>query len=126
MVGFDMEEYSITHVGMEIDFYHPESDRLRLSRDIEDEYGLDKEHARIFTESASEQTFNAEEMLAGYINSSGKSLAEHLPASSGGDTQPRRIAITFPIQFNENTFHMMTTKGMVDIKTLRLAVEVSL
>jgi hypothetical protein len=125
MVGFDMDEYSITHIGMDIDFHHPESDQLRLSCDIEDEYGQRKEHARIFTESASEQTFNAEEMLTGYINSSGKPMAEHIPARPGGDTQLRRMAITFPIQFNENTFHMMTNKGIVDIKMLRLAVEVS-
>ena len=120
-----MDEYSITYIGMEIVFHHPESEKLRLSRDTEDKYGLDKEHARIFTESASEQTFNAKEMLAGYINSSGKHLGEHIPKRLGGNKQPRRVAVTFPIQFNEKTFHMMTNRGIVDIKTLRLAVEVS-
>ena len=120
-----MDKYSITHLGMEIVFHHPKSKKLRLPRDTEDRYGLDKEHARIFTESASEQTFNAEEMLAGYLKSSGKRLGEHIPARVGGDTQPRRMAVTFPIKFNEKTFHMMTNKGIVHIKTLRLAVEVS-
>jgi hypothetical protein len=124
MVEFDVYEYSIIHIGMEVVFHHPESEKLRLSRDTENKYGLDKEHARIFTESASEQTFNAEEMLAGYINSSGKRLGEHILARLDGDTPPRRMAITFPIQFNAQTFHMMTNKGLVDIKTLRLAVEV--
>jgi len=125
MVEFDVDKYLITHLGMEIVFHNPESEKLRLSRDIEDKYGLDKEHARIFTESASEQTFNAEEMLAGYLNSSGKHLGEHIPARLGSDTQPRRMAVTFPIRFNEKTFHIMTNKGIMDIKTLRLAVEVS-
>ena len=125
MVEFDVGKYSITHLGMDIIFHHPESEKLRPSRDTEDKYGLDKEHARIFTESASEQTFNAEEMLASYLTSSGKHLGEHLPVRLNNDMQPRRMAVTFPIQFDEKTFHMMTNKGIVDIKTLRLAVEVS-
>ena len=120
-----MHEYSIIHIGMEVVFHHPESEKLRLSRETENKYGLDKEHARIFMENTSEQTFNAEEMLAGYINSSGKPLYEHIQARLKGDTPPRRMVITFPIQFNEQTFHMMTNKGLIDIKTLRLAVEVS-
>ena len=120
-----MDDYSITHIGMEIVFHHPESEKLRLSRDTEDKYGVDKEHARIFMENASGQTFNAKEMLAGYIKSSGKHFGEHIPARPDGNEQPRRMAVTFPIQFNKKTFHMMTNKGIFDIKTLRLAVEVS-
>ena len=125
MVEFDVDKYKITHLSMDIVFRHPESDKSRLPRDTEDKCALDKEHARIFMESASEQTFNAEEMLASYLTSSGKHLGEHLPVRLNNDTQPRRMAVTFPIQFNEKTFHMMTNKGIVDTKTLRLPVEAS-
>ena len=120
-----MSGYHITHIGMDIDFYDSESGTLKLSRKIEDEYGLEKEHAKIFTECSSKQIFNAKEMLACYLKRSGKSLIEHLPSNNLESDQPFCVAITFPIQFNENSFHMMTNKGVVDIKTLRLTVLVN-
>ena len=125
MVLFEMSEYHITHIGMDIDFYTSERDTLKLSRKIEDEYGLEKEYARIFTECSSNQIFNADEMLTCYLKRSGKSLIEHLPSNSLESDQPFCAAITFPIQFNEDSFHMMTNKGVVDIKTLRLTVLVN-
>ena len=119
-------DYSIRHIGLEIDFHHPESDKLRLSHNIEDDYSLDKEKAAIFTETASSLTFSSEDMLEWYLSRSQKTLAEHLPESREETSDTRRMAITFPIQFPENTFHMMTDRGAVDIKTLRLAIEVTL
>lgn len=120
-----MDGVTVRHIGLEIDFHHPESDKLRLSNEIEDDYSIDKEKAAIFTESASDQTFSSEDMLEWYLSRSPKSLAEHFPPT---DERPgeRRMAITFPIQFPENTFHMMTDRGAVDIKALKLAVEVTL
>ena len=115
---------SVRHIGLDIDFHHPESQLLRLSPEIEDLYGLDKETASIFTENASGLTFNSEDMLDWYLVRSGKTLEEYLSEDASADGEPMRMAITFPIQFPENTFHMMTDKGAVDIKTLRLAIEV--
>lgn len=119
-------DFEIRHIGLEIDFHHPESDVLRLSHDIEDAYGIDKEKAAIFTEWASDLTFSSEDMLEWYLTRSQKSLAEHFPDGPVEGDEPRRLAITFPIQFPENTFHMMTDRGAVDIKALKLAVEVTL
>ncbi len=120
-----MEGFTIRHIGLEIDFHHPESARLRLSEETEDNYSIDKEKAAIFTETASNLTFSSEDMLEWYLTRSQKALAEHLPESTGDANETRRMAVTFPIQFPENTFHMMTDRGPVDIKTLRLAIEVT-
>ncbi|MBL6932016.1 MAG: hypothetical protein ISR45_03640 [Rhodospirillales bacterium] len=117
--------FSIRHIGLEIEFHHPQSDTLRLSHEIEDDYSIDKEKAAIFTETASNLTFSTEDMLEWYLSRSQKSLAEHLPDRVGEEDEIRRMAITFPIQFPENTFHMMTDRGAVDIKALRLAIEVT-
>ena len=119
-----MEDYSIRHIGLDIDFHHPESDILKVSREVEDTYGIDKEKAAIFTETASDETFNCEDLLDWYFRQSGKNLAAYMSEDSHGDAKKPRMAITFPIQFPANTFHMMTDRGPVDIKTLRLAVEV--
>lgn len=119
-----MNGLSVRHIGLEIDFYHPDSDKLKLSENIEDRYGIDKEKAAIFTETASNLTFSSEDMLEWYLARSTKSLEERLPKRKSDDA-PRRTAITFPIQFPEQTFHMMTERGPVDIKALRLAIEVT-
>ncbi len=119
------EDFSIRHIGLEIDFHHPESDKLRLSHEIEDSYGLEKEKAAIFTETASNLTFNSEDMLDWYLTRSQNSLAGYFPDRPDEDSETRRMAITFPLQFPQNTFHMMTDRGSVDIKALRLAIEVT-
>lgn len=120
-----MDGYTISHIGLDIDYHHEESGQIKLLRETENLYAIDKEKAAIFTETASGLDYSSEEMLEWYFNQSGKSLAEHMPEPSGGDKQPPRRAIIFPIQFPEGTFHIMTDRGTVDIKTLRLAVEVS-
>jgi len=122
---FDMDAFRINHIGLDIDFYHPESDTLKLPQETENLYGIDKEKAAIFTETASGLDYSSEEMLEWYFSQSKKTLAEHLPHRNSSDVQPPRMAVIFPIQFPPNTFHIMTEQGNVDIKTLRLAVEVS-
>jgi hypothetical protein len=121
-----MNDVTIRHIGLEIDFHHPESDKLRLSHQIEDDYSIDKERAAIFTETATVQVLNCEDMLDWYLMQSQTTLADHLPARTYGESEPRRRAVTFPLHFPEGTFHMMTDRGAVDIKTLRLAIEVTL
>ena len=120
-----MDGYRVSHIGLDIDFHHPESEQIKLPQETENLYGLDKEKAAIFTETASGLDFSSEEMLEWYFTQSQKSLAEHLPERASSDKAPPRIALIFPIQFPLGTFHMMTDRGTVDIKTLRLAVEVS-
>jgi hypothetical protein len=120
-----MDDYVISHIGLDIDFYHPQSDQLKLPRETEDLYAIDKEKAALFTETASGLDFSSEEMLEWYFTHSKKTLDEHLPKRGNSDAQPPRQAIIFPIQFPPGTFHIMTEQGAVDIKALRLAIEVS-
>ncbi|NQU57083.1 MAG: hypothetical protein HQ513_07600 [Rhodospirillales bacterium] len=120
-----MDGFRVKHIGLDIDYYHPESEQLKLPQEIENLYGIDKEKAAIFTETASGLDYSSEEMLEWYFTQSRKSLAEHLPHRDSSDKQPPRMAIIFPIQFPAGSFHIMTDRGTVDIKTLRLAVEVS-
>jgi len=120
-----MDGFNVKHIGLDIDYYHDESETLKLPSETQDLYGVDKEKAALFTETASGLDYSSEEMLEWYFTQSSKSLAEHLPPRSGSDKQPPRTAIIFPIQFPPGTFHIMTDRGTVDIKTLRLAVEVS-
>lgn len=120
-----MDGYRITHIGLDIDYHHDDSAQLKLPQETENLYAIDKEKAALFTETASGLDYSSEEMLEWYFTKSSKSLAEHMPERGGGDGQPPRVAIVFPIQFPEGTFHIMTDRGAVDIKTLRLAIEVS-
>lgn len=112
---------TLRHVGLNIDYDHPESADIRLTPEVEDTYGIDKEHALIFIETSAGDAFSADELLQGYFRRSGKPLPEHLPDM----TDRSRIAVSFPIRFPENTFHMMTDRGAVPIKTLMIAVEVT-
>jgi len=114
-------EITLSHVGVDIDYYHPDSAVIKLTPEVEDSYGIDKEHALIFIETSAGDAFSAEELLQGYFRRSCKPLSEHLPDMTGRD----RIAVSFPIRFPENTFHMMTDRGAVPIKTLIIAVEVT-
>jgi hypothetical protein len=112
---------TIRHVGLNIEYDDPDSAAIKLTPDVEDCYGIEKEHALIFIETSAGDAFSAEELLQGYFRRSGKPLGEHLPDMTGRD----RIAVSFPVRFPENTFHMMTDRGAVPIKTLMIAVEVT-
>jgi hypothetical protein len=119
-----MDGYTISHIGLNIEYHHEESSQLKLPRETENLYAIDKEKAAIFTETASGLDYSSEEMLEWYFTKSRKTLAEHLPERGSSDQPPPRTAIVFPIQFPEGVFHIMTDQGNVDIKTLRLAIEV--
>ncbi|NQV47516.1 MAG: hypothetical protein HQ504_07010 [Rhodospirillaceae bacterium] len=120
-----MSALSIRHVGLKIDFYHPQSDTLKLSEETEDSYSIHKEKAAIFIESTSSQAYSTEDVLEWCLLQTGKSLTEFLPdmPEPGPDTAAR-VALQFPIRLPENVFHMMTDQGAVDIKALNLAIEV--
>lgn len=120
-----MKQHVIKHIGLDIEFHHPDSDKIKLPVETENLYAIDKEKAAIFTETASGMDFNSEEILDWYFTQSTKTLAEHMPKQPNSDKPPPRVAIIFPIQFPPGTFHIMTDRGAVDIKALRLAVAVS-
>jgi len=122
-----MKALSIRHVGLKIDFHHPESDTLKLSEGTEDRYSIDKEKAPIFKEIASGRAYSTEDILEWCLLQTGRSLDDFLPEmpEPDPDTGAARVALQFPIRLPENVFHMMTDRGVVDIKALTLALEVT-
>jgi hypothetical protein len=120
-----VDGYKISHIGLDIDFYHDHSDQIKLPSETENLYAIDKEKAVLFTETASGVKYSSEEMLEWYFTYSKKTLAEHLPTYGSSNEQFPRQAIIFPIQFPCGTFYIMTEHGAVDIKALRFAIEVS-
>jgi len=112
------------HVGLKIDFHHPDSDELRLTARIEDLYSLDKDLARIFVEGGTGNLLSARDLLEGYFAGSAKSLIQHLP----GEHLPepgRSVHVTFPLLFDDGRLSMMTDQGGVYIKAVKIAVEVT-
>jgi hypothetical protein len=120
-----MDGYKISHIGLDIDFYHDQSDQIKLPSETKNMYAIDKEQAGIFIETPSVVKYSSEEMLEWHLTHSKKTLAEHLPAHGSSDEESSRQAIISPIQFPCGTFHIVTEQGVVDIKALRMAIGVS-
>jgi len=117
-------EVSFHLVGLDIDFHHPDSKSIKLTTEVEDAYSVDKEDAAIIIDNATERAYSPREMLDFYLLKSQKQPEDFLPGGADDGAQQRR-AIVLPLNFPENRFHMVTDRGVVDIKTLRLAVEIS-
>lgn len=122
--GGPLNGYDFLHIGMEIDFHHPNSDDLMLPPETEDLYSTDKEAAAVFIRNRDGFPFSASDLLALHLEhvalQDGAELPFALPTEGSGRTSGW-IAINFP----EGAFHMLTTSGTVDVRRLRLAVEIS-
>jgi hypothetical protein len=44
-----MDGYKISHIGLDIDFYHDQSDQIKLPIETKNMYAIDKEKAGILT-----------------------------------------------------------------------------
>lgn len=104
----------LLHVGMEIDFHHPDSDSLELTPEVEDLYGQEKEHAPLFLRLADGVRISARELLDDYLAAAGKTLAD-IRFGAGGtgavvlDISPGRYALE-------------TKAGSVEVRRVRLAL----
>ena len=117
-----MKVHSFSHIGLNIDFHHPQGARLKLQPATEDLYGVEKEHAAIFIETRSGQMLSTADLLELYLSRVGKTADDYLP---DGATAGDRQIITFPIQIPQNSFHMMTDHGAVSIKALKIVIDVT-
>jgi hypothetical protein len=102
----------LLHVGMEIDFHHPDGDSLELTPEVEDLYGQEKDLAPLFMRLVDGVRISARDLLDDYLAAAGKTVAD-IPFGAGGtgivvlDIQPGRYA-------------METKAGRVDVRRVRL------
>lgn len=101
------------HVGMEIDFHHPDSDALELTEAIEDHYGAEKEAARIFLRRADGNRVSADDLLADHLAKAGKSF--------GDLTSAWGAAGALVLEYLPGHHALETKAGTVDIRRVRLA-----
>jgi hypothetical protein len=90
-----MDGYKISHIGLDIDFYHDQSDQIKLPSETKNMYAIDKEQAGIFIETPSVVKYSSEEMLEWHFTHSKKTLAEHLQ-HTGVVTKSLRGRRSFP------------------------------
>ncbi|MEE8393136.1 MAG: hypothetical protein V3R66_02230 [Rhodospirillales bacterium] len=120
-----MGDPKIRHLGMDIEYYHPDSRNLVLPPETEDLYSVEKEKAQIFIHNSDDQTYSVENLFDHYIARRGLRAVDHVPVEAKKGVLDKFV-IGIPVKFSENTFHVITTQGAVDIKSLRIVVEITL
>lgn len=117
--------FDVEHVGLDVDFHHPQGRNLKLAEEVVDAFELERENAEIFVQSSSGTGFSCDEILSWFLLQTGTTLAEHLPpqALEQGDG---KVMLTVPIRFEPGMFHMATEAGEVDLSALKLMCKVSI
>lgn len=127
MTGVETTPYGhlrLLHVGLDIDYYHPDGKDLRLSREVEDAYGLDKERAKIFTHNRDRSLFDSKKLLETWLRAKGRTLNDYIPEKFMAERKPYIVVV--PLKFPEGLFSIETVQGPVDVKAVNIAVQVML
>ncbi|MEO5336547.1 MAG: hypothetical protein H7841_06600 [Magnetospirillum sp. WYHS-4] len=101
------------HVGMRIDFHHPDSDLLELTPEAEDLYGAEKERARLFLRMSDGNRRSAEDLLAEWLAGEGRNFVDL--AAGWGATG------TLVLDYPPGRYVLETKGGRMDLRRLRLA-----
>ena len=115
--------FTVEHVGLDVDFYHPEGRTLKLADTVVEAFEAERENAEIFVQSASGTAFSCDEILSWFLLQTATTLAQHLPAQAL-DKGAGEVLLTVPIRFQPGTFHMNTEAGDVDLSALKLMCKV--
>ena len=116
--------FEVEHVGLDVDFHHPQGRNLKLSTQTISAFETEREHAEIFVQNASGTGFSCDEILNWFLLQTKTTLADHLPAEAR--TKPgSHVMLTVPIRFEAGTFHMATEDGNVDLSALKLMCKVA-
>lgn len=114
--------FDIRHAGFKVDFYHHQSSDLELPPETLTNYRAAKDTAEIFIQNSDGVAFSAAHLLSFFLKKKGKELKDFIPEEAKR-SEGNVFTIEFPINFTENSFHMVTKDGPVDIKSVTLYVE---
>lgn len=116
--------FEVEHVGLDVDFYHPQGRNLKLADAVVEAFEALREDAEIFVQNASGTGFSCDEMLSWFLLQTRTTLAAHLPpqALKRGNGH---VMLTVPVRFEPGTFHMNTEAGDVDLSALKLMCKVT-
>ena len=115
--------FDVEHVGLDVDFHHPQGRNLKLAYSVVSAFEADREHAEIFIQNSSGLGFSCDEILSWFLLQTGTTLAQHLPTEALNKGSGA-VLLTVPIRFEAGTFHMATEAGDVDLAALKLMCKV--
>lgn len=113
--------FILHHMGMDLEFHHPEGKTLKPSAEVEDLYGTDKEQAAVFLR-ADGTAFTAEDLTKLFLSRSDQGVEAFVTHGTPGMNK-RLARAVFPMEFPEGMIAMETEAGRVDVKRLKIAVE---
>lgn len=114
--------FDIRHAGFQVDFYHPQSNELELPPETLATYDAAKDTTEIFIQNRDGMAFSAAHLLSFFLEKKGGELKDFIPEEAKL-SEGNVVIIEFPINFTENSFHMVTRNGPVDIKNITLYIE---
>lgn len=117
--------FDVEHVGLDVDFYHPQGRSLKLADRVIEAFETLREDAEIFVQSSSGTGFSCDEMLSWFLLQTGTTLAAHVPPQAL-ERGHGHVMLTVPIRFEPGAFHMNTEDGDVDLSALKLMCKVTL
>ena len=117
--------FDIEHVGLDVDFHHPQGRNLKLASEVVDMFEAEREDAEIFIQNSTGTGFSCDEILSWFLLQTHTTLAEHLPPQAL-EQGNGKVMLTLPIRFEPGMFHMATEEGDVDLSTLKLMCKVTI
>ena len=117
--------FIIEHVGLDVDFHHPQGRSLKLADCIVEAFEQHREHAEIFVQHSSGLSFSCDEILRWFLLQTGTTLADHLPPHTLNNFAGQ-VMLTVPIRFVPGMFFMTTEAGEVDLSALNLLCKVTI
>lgn len=117
--------FTVEHVGMDMEFYHPQGRTLKLAPAVVEAFEREREDAEIFIQNSSGTGFSSDEILSWFLLQTRTTLAQHLPPSAL-EKGEGHVLLTVPLRFEVGTFHMATEAGEVDLSALKLMCKVTI
>ena len=118
-----MSRYRIEHIALDMAFHNQGRTQINPAASVVEAFEDDKEHAEIFIQTATNESFSQIEILNWFLLQTRTTIADHLPPGAFATDKP--VFVTFPVRFEPGTFHMQTTVGIGDLSHLKLMCKVS-
>lgn len=118
-----MSRYRIEHIALDMAFHNQGRAQISPAAAVVEAFEGDKEHAEIFIQTATNESFSQIEILNWFLLQTRTTIADHLPPGAFATDKP--VFVTFPVRFEPGTFHMQTTAGIGDISHLKLMCKVT-
>ena len=122
--------FNISHrlISLDTEYYHDESDSLSLSDDVQAAYNNDPQNAKIFHETKTGNLLSPYDFVSLYLKKKNIRKQELISKEKKAEAFNKGKAVCilpFNFDFTTDAYHVITNRGAVNLKILRLKIELT-